>query len=218
MKKILALMCFALAIAGCSEPSNLDANGNYVKGVHYRELANPIPASSNDITVTEFFGYGCPHCELFEKPLHKWEETLSDSVVLVQSPAVWNEAMKLHAKVFFITQQLENSKQIHGALFNEIIGLREVSSLSEQQAKLAAFLSDYGLSEQEFNALLNSADIVSKLKQAMLLMSSAEIQGTPTLLVNGRYIILNESASSVEQVMDIASYLVELEKTRLSNP
>ena len=218
MKKILAILCFTLAVAGCSDSSNLDADGNYVEGVHYRELAAPIAASSNNISVTEFFWYGCPHCELFEKPLHKWQQTLADGVVLVQSPAVWNEAMKLHAKVFFIAQQMPDKQKIHAALFQEIIGLREITDPNMQQAKLAEFLADYGLSEQEFNDKLNSADIISKLKQAMLLMSSAEIQGTPTLLVNGRYIILNESASSVEQVMDIASYLVELEKTRLSNP
>ncbi|WP_299808814.1 thiol:disulfide interchange protein DsbA/DsbL [uncultured Shewanella sp.] len=215
MKKAFALFCFALAIAGCSEPSNLDANGNYVKGVHYRELANPIPASSNDITVTEFFWYGCPHCELFEKPLHQWQQTLADGVVLVQSPAVWNEAMKLHAKVFFIVQQMPDKQKVHAALFEQIIGLREITDLNIQQAKLAGFLAGYGLSEQEFNDKLNSADIVSKLKQAMQLMSAAELQGTPTILVNGRYIILNGSANSAEQVMDIASYLVELERQNL---
>lgn len=218
MTKIFTLLLLAFTLVACSEPSKLDADGNYVEGVHYRALAAPIPASSDSISVTEFFWYGCPHCELFEKPLHNWEKTMANGVSLVQSPAVWSEAMKLHAKVFFIVQQMENKQQVHAALFNEIIGLREVRGLSEQQAKLGAFLSGYGLSEPEFTEKLNSVDITSKLKQAIQLMSSAEIQGTPTILVNGRYIVLNESASSAEQVMDIAGYLVELEKARLTKP
>ncbi|ABV85763.1 thiol:disulfide interchange protein DsbA/DsbL [Shewanella pealeana] len=215
MIKILVTLFLVLAMSACSEPSHLGSDGNYVAGVHYRELATPIPASGDDISVTEFFWYGCPHCELFEKPLHKWQQTMADGVVLVQSPAVWNEAMKLHAKVFFIVQQMPDKQKIHAALFNEIVGLREITDLDEQQAKLSDFLAGYGLSEQAFNDKLNSADIISKLKQAMLLMSSAGIQGTPTILVNGRYIILNESANSAEQVMDIASYLVELERQNL---
>ncbi|MGS0676005.1 thiol:disulfide interchange protein DsbA/DsbL [Shewanella sp. 0m-4] len=217
MNKILTILLLSMTLVACSEPSSLDSDGHYVEGVHYRELATPIPASSDNISVTEFFWYGCPHCELFEKPLHDWEESMADGVTLVQSPAVWNEAMKLHAKVFFIAEQMQNKQQVHAALFNQIIGLREVKSLAEQQAKLADFLNGYGLSEQEFIGKLYSADIVSKLKHAMQLMSSAEIQGTPTILVNGRYIILNESANSAEQVMDIASYLVGLEKASLAN-
>ncbi|MGS0682418.1 thiol:disulfide interchange protein DsbA/DsbL [Shewanella sp. 125m-7] len=216
MNKILATLFLSLTLVACSEPSTLDADGNYVEGVHYRTLATVIPASSNDISVTEFFWYGCPHCELFEKPLHDWETTMAEGVSLVQSPAVWSEAMKLHGKVFFIVQQMANKQQVHAALFNEIMGLREVKSLAEQQARLAKFLNGYGLSEQEFTEKLSSDDIVSKLKHAMQLMSSAEIQGTPTIVVNGRYIIVNESASSAEQVMDIASYLVGLEKARLA--
>ncbi|ABZ75066.1 DSBA oxidoreductase [Shewanella halifaxensis HAW-EB4] len=222
MKKRLVSLFLTFAMIACSEPSKLDVDGNlvegFVEGVHYRTLATPIPASNDDISVTEFFWYGCPHCQLFEKPLHDWEKTMADGVTLVQSPAVWSEAMKLHAKVFFIVQQMENMQQVHAALFEEIVGLREVRDLNEQQAKLGVFLSGYGLTQQKFNEKLNSADIISKLKQAIQLMSSAEINGTPTILVNGRYIVLNDSASSAKQVMDIASYLVELEKARLANP
>ncbi|GIU27441.1 thiol:disulfide interchange protein DsbA/DsbL [Shewanella schlegeliana] len=222
MKKRLVSLFLAFVMVACSEPSNLDADGNlvegFVEGVHYRTLAAPIPANSDNISVTEFFWYGCPHCELFEKPLHGGISTMGDDVSLVQSPAVWNEAMKLHAKVFFIVQQMPGKQQIHSALFREIMDLREVTELKQQQALLADFLSGYGLTQQEFNEKLNSADINSKLEQAMQLMSSAEIQGTPTILVNGRYVVLNESASSAEQVMEIASYLVELERAKFANP
>lgn len=218
MIKIIATLLFALALSACSEPSNLGTDGNYVAGVHYRELATPLPARGDDISVTEFFWYGCPHCELFEAPLHKWQQTMPQGVAFLQSPAVWNEAMKLHAKVFFIVQQMPNNQKIHAELFRQVMDLREVTDLKQQQALLAEFLSGYGITPQEFAQQLNSADTVSKLKQAMQLMSLAEIQGTPTILVNGRYIVLNESANSAEQVMDIASYLVELEQVRLSKP
>ncbi|GIU15695.1 MULTISPECIES: thiol:disulfide interchange protein DsbA/DsbL [unclassified Shewanella] len=220
MKKLLVSLFLTLAMIACSEPSKPDAGGNlvegFVEGVHYRVLATPIPVSSDNISVTEFFWYGCPHCELFEKPLHKWEQTMGDGVQLVQSPAVWNQAMKLHAKVFFIVQQMPDKQKIHTALFGEVMDLREITDLKQQQSKLGHFLNGYGLTQQEFTEKLNSEEIKSKLKQAMQIMSSAEIRSTPTILVNGRYIVLNESATSAEQVMEIASYLVELEKARLA--
>ncbi|MCL1049691.1 thiol:disulfide interchange protein DsbA/DsbL [Shewanella abyssi] len=216
MKKRLALLLFALVMSGCSDNSSIEADGNYVEGVHYKALATPVSNQSQKVSVMEFFAYSCPHCELFEKPLHHWQQNIPEGVELVQIPAVWNEPMKLYAKVFYIGQGMQQKDKVHAGLFPEIMALRKVPSLEQQQAKLGEFLSLYGLSRAEFSQKISSPEVERKLQNAMELMSQAKIEGTPSIVVNGRYLVLNKSAKSAEQVMDIANYLVSLEKARLA--
>jgi thiol:disulfide interchange protein DsbA len=216
MNKLLTLLLLTFIVAGCGDNEIIDAGSGYTEGVNYRVLATPMVTDSEQIEVMEFFWYGCPHCESFEKPLHQWQKTMAEGVRLVQSPAIWNEPMKLHAKVFFIAQNMPNSEPIHAALFSKVMDLREVRDLNLQTEELASFLKGYGLSKADFKQQLSSVEINKKLQHAIELMSQSKIEGTPSILVNGRYLVLNESAKTVEQIMDITSFLVEKEKARLA--
>ncbi len=214
MKKLLTLLLLTFVVVGCGDKNAIDAN--YVEGVNYRALATPIVTSGEQIEVMEFFWYGCPHCESFEKPLHQWHKTMAADVRLVQSPAIWNDLMKLHAKVFFIVQNMTDGDKAHAALFQEVVGLREIRDIKLQTQKMAEFLQNFGLSQTDFEQQLASAEINQQLAQAIKLMSQSEIDGTPSIVVNGRYLVLNQSAKSFEQVLDIARFLVEKEKGRLA--
>ena len=214
MKKLLTLLLLTFVVVGCGDKNAIDAN--YVEGVNYRALATPIVTSGEQVEVMEFFWYGCPHCESFEKPLHQWQKTMAADVRLVQSPAIWNDLMKLHAKVFFIVQNMPAGDKAHAALFQEVMGLREIRDIKLQTQKMAEFLQRFGLSLTDFERQLASAEINQQLAQAIKLMSQSEIDGTPSIVVNGRYLVLNQSAKSFEQVLDITRFLVEKEKGRLA--
>lgn len=214
MKKLLTLLLLTFVVVGCGDKNAIDAN--YVEGVNYSALATPIVTSGEQVEVMEFFWYGCPHCESFEKPLHQWQKTMAADVRLVQSPAIWNDLMKLHAKVFFIVQNMPAGDKAHAALFQEVMGLREIRDIKLQTQKMAEFLQRFGLSQTDFERQLASAEINQQLAQAIKLMSQSEIDGTPSIVVNGRYLVLNQSAKSFEQVLDITRFLVEKEKGRLA--
>ncbi|MEZ9196877.1 thiol:disulfide interchange protein DsbA/DsbL [Shewanella sp. 10N.286.54.B9] len=214
MKKLLTLLLLTFVVVACGDKNAIDAN--YVEGVNYRALATPIVTSGEQIEVMEFFWYGCPHCESFEQPLHQWHKTMAADVALVQSPAMWNDLMKLHAKVFFIVQNMTDGDKAHAALFQEVMELREIRDIKLQTQKLAEFMQGYGLSKAEFMQQLASVEVNQQLAQAIKLMSQSEIDGTPSIVVNGRYLVLNQSAKSFEQVLDITRFLVEQERTRLA--
>lgn len=214
MKKLLTLLLLTFVVVACGDKNAIDAN--YVEGVNYRALATPIVTSGEQIEVMEFFWYGCPHCESFEQPLHQWHKTMAADVALVQSPAMWNDLMKLHAKVFFIVQNMTDGDKAHAALFQEVMELRETRDIKLQTQKLAEFMQGYGLSKAEFMQQLASVEVNQQLAQAIKLMSQSEIDGTPSIVVNGRYLVLNQSAKSFEQVLDITRFLVEQERARLA--
>ncbi|WOT05484.1 thiol:disulfide interchange protein DsbA/DsbL [Shewanella youngdeokensis] len=217
MKKLLTLLLFTLAIVACSDnKAVVPMSTDYIEGVNYRVLSTPVETNSEQVQVMAFFWYGCPHCKSFEVPLLHWQQSLPDNIEVLQSPAIWSQAMALHAKVFFMVQDMPNHAEVHAALFTEIIALRAEADVEVQTKRLADFLQEYGLSHADFTAQLVSPDLDNKLQQAIDIMQQSTMEGTPAVLVNGRYLVLNKSADSFEQVLDIANFLIVKEQNRLA--
>ena len=222
-----SLLC--LPLLGCSDnsdPSKGSENTNtspnsqsaasnnetYSEGVHYKVLKDPIPHNSDNIVVTEFFWYGCSHCANFEPLLQQWDKTKPAGVSLEQSPAMWNDTMKLHAKVFFIAQTLENAEKLHAQLFSVIMGLHGQKDLEKHKEALSGVFQPYGLDKDAFYAQLNGFKINGQLSQAAKKMQQAQLKGTPLLVVNGKYAINNGSIKSAAELLTITDFLIAKEQ------
>ena len=224
-KKVL-LLIFTLSLFACSGSNDNDNAGikntqgdsappagdmveRYIEGMHYTRLKTPLATNSDKIVVTEFFWYGCPHCEHFEPVL---EAKKPADVELVRSPAVWSEPMKLHAKLFFFVQTLPDWKHVHARLFQEVISLHDQKNMGVQDRKLAQFLTTLGVSEDDYQAGMKSPELESKVKAAMTLMQKADVQGTPAIMIDGKYMVNNQAVKSVEELLDIADFLIAKER------
>ncbi|NNL56334.1 MAG: thiol:disulfide interchange protein DsbA/DsbL [Pseudomonadales bacterium] len=186
-----------------------------VEGTHYKTIARPLAAIPGKVSVREFFWYGCPHCEAFEPTLHAWQRSLPAHVEFKQVPAVWAKPMQLHGKAFFIAEALPGKQELHAELFKLIIGMQRKTSLDKQREMLAAVFDKYGLAKDEFLQQLKAAATENQLQQAMADMKRAGVQSTPTLIVNGRYLVLNKTAQKPEDITAIADKLIALETERL---
>lgn len=219
MFKRLSILLLALTLLACSDANKsevkttLPASGaTYVEGTHYTVLENPLPVSSGKIEVTEFFWYGCPHCEHFEPALAAWEKSKPDDVVLIRVPAVWSDQMVLHAKVFFLAQNLPEREAVHRALFREISALTGEKNLELHNERLARFLARYGVSASDYNAWIVSADSDARVRAALALFNQSRAGGTPAVIVNGKYLVNNKVVHSMEEIMVIADYLIAKER------
>lgn len=221
MFKKLLLLTLMFSLFACSGQDDTATNSvpaqsavaeKYVEGRHYTVIPAPIPVSGDKITVTEFFWYGCPHCEHFEPLLEAWDKKKPADVALVRSPAVWRDIMKLHAKVFFLVQGLPNRDFVHAALFAPIIALRAEESAEVQNRAIAGFLSKFGVSEADYNARIQAPEIEAQMLAAVELMQKAGVGGTPAIMVNGKYLVNNEAAGSMEEILEIADFLIEKER------
>jgi len=105
--------------------TNGDSDVEIREGVHYQLIDPPIDASlarvagdsagdradnaaSETITVTEFFWYGCPHCQYFEPLVEEWKSTFTDDLELEQIPVVWNDLTQLHASIYYLGREAES--------------------------------------------------------------------------------------------------------------
>ena len=75
----------------------------FIEGVHYQALANPVPTQTDAdrIEVREIFWYGCPECATLEPVMSDWGEGVRGDLVLHRTPAIWNDIMALHARIYY---------------------------------------------------------------------------------------------------------------------
>src|SRR5690554_7484648 len=76
--------------------------------------------------------------------------------------------------------------KVHDALFNALAGERRPLNSAEA---LADFVADYGVDAQEFVDTYNSFGVRARVQQAQSKIRGARITGTPTMLVNGKYVV-----------------------------
>ena len=191
---VLALLCASYAHAGV------------VAGVDYKVLNPPQPISSGKkIEVLEFFFYGCSHCYHLHPYLVAWEKKMPKDVELQYVPVVFNEGWEPMAHTFYTLQSLGQLNQLHDALFVAW----NVSNIDlSDEAKIAEFVSRNGVDRGKFEADYDSFSVDSKIARSNQLVQNYGIRGTPTIAVDGKYIITGlmpeETIRVLEEVVKIA--------------
>ena len=192
------------------------AQEQYEEGVHYELIEPAIHTGVSDrVVVTEFFSYGCGHCYNFEPLLESFDARLPDGVMLQRTPVIWNNnpSMKLLAKTYYAVEVLDVFEPVHGAVFNAIH--RQRKRLSSPQAVKAVFVEN-GVSDSDFDRAFGSFGIDSMVRQAAARTEGARIDGTPSLMVNGKYRIDTRQAGSQANMLKIAAFLADKELARLA--
>lgn len=181
----------------------------YEEGTHYDVIAPAVRVGASDeVVVTEFFWYGCGHCYTFEPLLETWQKTLPEGVRLQGSPAMWNGAMQLHAKAFYVAEALGVMDTLHAAIFKAMHVQR--LRLGTPSAVRELFVAN-GVSGEDFDKAFDSFGINSQVRQADARARSAKITGTPSLMVNGKYLISASKAGSQANMLKVADFLIQKE-------
>jgi thiol:disulfide interchange protein DsbA len=181
----------------------------YEQGTHYDVIKPGVRVGASDeVVVTEFFWYGCGHCYTFEPMLEAWKKTLPEGVKLQGSPAMWNGAMQLHAKAYYVAEALDVMDTVHPAIFNAMHVQR--LRLGTPSAVRELFVAN-GVSGEDFDKAFNSFGINSQVRQADARARSAKITGTPSLMVNGKYLISASKAGSQANMLKVADFLIQKE-------
>ena len=208
----LRVVTFA-AVAALS--TSVAAQEQFQEGVHY-DLIEPAihTGSSGRVVVTEFFSYGCSHCYNFEPLLESFESRLPQGVVVQRTPVIWkdNPGMKLLARTYYTVEALDVFDPVHGAVFNTIH--RQRKRLSSPEAVRAVFVEN-GVEAKDFDGVFSSFGIDSLVRQAAARTEGADVQGTPSLMVNGKYRIDTRQAGSQANMLKIAAFLADKELARL---
>jgi len=209
LKSILSLVFLLIAFTGPSLAAETPKAKAADAELHY-DVVNP-PHPTNDptkIEVLEFFWYGCPHCYHFEPYIKDWLKTKPANVVFIRQPAIFNPHWAAHAKAFFTAESLGVLDKVHEDFYDAIQNKKETL---ESEADLAKFFVAHGVKEEDFHKAYKSFAVDAKMRQAETLAPSYGIDGTPTLIVNGKYRIGAGKAKSFEMMIETVKALIKQE-------
>ncbi len=185
---ILALLC---ATQSYAEPQ---------AGKDYTLLSPPRPTQSGaKIEVLEFFFYGCSHCFKLHPLLSEWEKKMPKDVELTYVPAIFNPSWEPMARTLYALEALGQRSQLHDELFIAW----NVNNLDlTDEAKITEFVAQHGVDRKKFSDAYNSFSMQSKVTRAKQMGQSYFIRGTPTLIVDGKYLITGLHAPETMQVLN----------------
>ncbi len=207
MNKILNTLLISLIFFGAAYAQNSE----FVLGTHYQRLSPTQPTSSSpdQVEVAEIFWYGCPHCYTFDPYLENWKETLAEDVNFIRIPAVWNNVLQTHAKVYFTAELLDVIDDVHTPIFREIHVNRNM--LTETNA-LVDFFAQYGVMPDEFNQTFESFAVFTRMQRADELSRRYRISSVPTVVVNGKYVTNATMAGDYPDLLRLVDELVAMER------
>ena len=177
----------------------------------YEVINPPQPTISNSnpdkVEIVEAFWYGCPHCFRFQPLISDYTDNAPDYIELRHLPVIFRIAWSMHARAFYIADALGLS-QAHAA-FYEALHTDKRQILTKEE--LQAFFADFDISEAVFNNVFRSFAVQSNLRKSEIMQRRYGINGTPTLIVNGKYRITARLAGNAADMIKTASILAAQE-------
>ena len=202
-----------------ADTSATQTNWQFEEGKHYIRLvpSQPTIGGADKFEVAEFFWYGCGHCYDFEPTINRWDANKPANVRFVRIPAMWNDVLKLHARLFYTEQVLvrngniEDGPGFRNAVFEEY-HRRGNRLLSEES--IVRLFERYGVSQNDFTKTWNSFEVSQKLRVANDLARRYSIAGVPAIVVNGKYRTGAAEAGGYEKMLEVIDELVARESAR----
>jgi len=169
-------------------------------GRDYKELspAQPVRAG-NKIEVLEFFFYGCSHCFHLHPQLSAWEKKMPKDVELQLVPVIFRESWEGMARTFYALEAIGQQQRLHDDLFNA--WNVNNTDLSDEE-KVLDFVAQRGVDRAKFSAAFNSFTMSSKIARSNQMVRDYGIRGTPTVIVDGKYVITGLTPEVTIQVLN----------------
>ena len=191
----------------------------FKEGQHYIRLVptQPTVGGADKIEVTEFFYYLCPHCYNFEPLVNDWLETKPANVRFVQVPAMWNQLLVMHGRMYYTSEILARNGVIEDhALFQATV-YQEMHVRRNQlgtETAIRRLFERFGVSDEQFDRTWNSFEVDQKMRVANDLARRYSVASTPTMVVNGKYRFGAQEAGSYPKVIEVIDELIIRESLR----
>lgn len=180
-----------------------------VAGTDYQAVENGAPYApvAGKIEVAEVFAYWCHHCANFEPRLDAWKSKLPKDVRVTYVPLPAGPGDPF-ARGFFAAQAAGKLDVTHAATFRAV---HAEHSLPRNPTidELASFYGHLGLDAARLKADMESAALAGKLKAAHEFAVRSGVEGTPTLIVNGKYRV---TGRTLDEALRIADHLIARER------
>jgi thiol:disulfide interchange protein DsbA len=179
--------------------------------VDYRLIPQQPIGTGNKIEVIDFFWYGCPHCNKFQPAFEQWRKRMPADVEVRRIPAVRHDNWGPHARIFYALQALGELERLHQAVYHSY----HVEELYMSKPEvMEAWAVEHGIDREKWLAAYNSPEVLAQVEQAKVLTAQYDIQGTPSLVVDGRYLTSGSLVKETRDMIPILDQLIRLARAQ----
>lgn len=187
-----------------------------VEGKDYERIPDgqPFEPAAGKIEVVEVFSYVCPACASFQPLISAWKSKLPADVNFVYVPAQFGGPFDTYARAFYAAQALGLEDRTHDALYRAIHIDRTLKGERGRDTPqdIARFYQAYGADPAQFVETMGSFAVEGKLARARQFAQRSGIEGTPTLIVAGKYRVTGDENATRADQLRIAHQLVQIER------
>jgi len=187
----------------------------FLAGRDYYVLDPAVPtADATKVEVIEVFAYSCVHCATLQPHVDSWKAKLPDHVDFSYAPLGFGGAAETFARAFFAAESLGLNDRAHAALFEAIHSERREF---RSAADVAAFYTAYGVKQEDFERAMRSFAVNTRLNRLKQQMPRYGVEGTPSMVVNGKYRVPMPAGSGPQGLLRIVDFLIEKERAAAAN-
>ncbi|MBF0426693.1 MAG: thiol:disulfide interchange protein DsbA/DsbL [Magnetococcales bacterium] len=214
---LLVWFCLPAPVSAEEGPAVASANQglpsfeSLLEGKHYTLMRNPPPITSDRPQVLNVFNFRCPHCFHLHPLFAAWAEKNQGRFDIRSVPIVFAHQSDLPVRAYFTALLLGKGKEMEHLLFKANFQ----DGLDIDSPDVIALLAEgVGLKADAFKGQLDSFGVVTKVAQAKAQAQAFGVTGTPSLIVNGRYLVQGSQSGDWERVLAIAETLATHEVKR----
>lgn len=204
MFRIDKLVFFIVLVVFCSAAQATQ----FEEGVHYTRLETPRTESAS---ITEFFSFYCISCfhhQPFNQMIEeKWPGIMTKYQVSGLAPRDLGPTVQ---RAWAAAQLLNVNNEFSTAMFNKNFVERQQV---DTEAAIHKVFADIGVDSETLERTLQSFQVRSLANRMVQTERRYEVSGTPTYVVNGRYVMNNrafrDSSDFFSDYLALAEYLLE---------
>jgi len=198
------LMLFIFLMASTSWVQAADFSG----GIHFKNVPVQQTSTGDKIEVLEFFWYGCPHCYSFEPYLNAWKKSLPSNVEFIRVPAIFRADWEIQARAYYALSNMGVIEDVHEKIFSAI---HKDKQRLDKKERIVDFLVKNGIDRKKFLEEYDSFAVDGMVRKAKKKIKAYQIQGVPSVAVNGKYVTSGSMAGSYDNMINIINYLIKKE-------
>jgi thiol:disulfide interchange protein DsbA len=194
--RLIQNLLFALALCGVAAGAAASVTAP-VSGGEYLTLPEPQNTDAGaKVEVTEFFSYGCPHCNLFEPVLAAWVRKNQDKIVFKRVHVALHGGDAALQRLYSTFEAMGVAEQQHDKVF---------AAVHEQRLRLTTdeavfdWAEKAGLDRAKLTATYRSFGTQARVNRAQGMTKAYQIGHWPMIAVGGRYMTSPFQAGSTSK-------------------
>ena len=197
----LALASFALA--GRAGSQEIRARQN----IEYRIIPVQPVETGASIEVIDFFWYGCPYCNELQPVLEDWIKRKPDDVSVRRIPVILRDSWAPHARIYYTLDLLSEVERLHPRVYHSY----HVEELSMSKPDvMEQWAVKNGIERRRWVDAYFSPEVDGRIARAFQATKRYDIQGTPSVVVDGRYLTSSSMTPTVRGMVPVVEDLVRL--------